>query len=215
MEIFMPNFTQLIIAAGYFGIFLIIFAESGFLLGFFFPGDSLIFTAGVFASHGIFNVWILFGICAVGAVLGDSLGYWTGRTFGPKIFRHSDSLFFKREYVDRTQAFYGKHGKKTIILARFVPIVRTFAPIMAGVGEMNYASFLAYNAAGGIAWPALYLFPAYFIGANFPQIENYFTLIVGVIIIVSVFPVAFGLWKEWKNTKIKGRNGSVSGPGIK
>ena len=195
----MFNLEQILTTAGYLGFFLIILAESGFFLGFFFPGDSLIFTAGIFASRGYFNIWVLFALCVLGTILGDTLGYWTGKIFGPKLFNREDSLLFKKKYVEKTKTFYDKHGKKTIILARFVPIVRTFAPIMAGVGEMPYGIFLPYNIIGGIFWPIVYLAPAYIIGTRFSGIENYFTLIVGAIILISILPIGYEMWKEWGN----------------
>ncbi len=119
--------SDIIITFGYIGIFITIFAESGFLLGFFLPGDSLLFTLGILAAQGIFNIYYLIGICIVAAILGDSFGYYIGNNFGPRLFNREESFFFKKEYVERTQAFFLKHGKRTIIMARFVPIVRTFA----------------------------------------------------------------------------------------
>src|SRR5947208_1596921 len=138
----MDLFTPYIIAFGYVGIFITLFAESGFLLGFFLPGDSLLFTVGILASQGYFSIGILIILGILAAILGDSFGYWMGSYFGPKLFNRKDSMFFKQEYVDRTEEFFKKYGVKTIILCRFVPIVRTFAPILAGMGSMRYRTFL-------------------------------------------------------------------------
>ncbi|MDD4988961.1 MAG: VTT domain-containing protein [Candidatus Pacebacteria bacterium] len=180
----------------YFGIFVVIFAESGFLLGFFLPGDSLLFTAGVLASQGIFNIWILVPLIVVAAILGDSFGYYMGNKFGPKIFIRKDSFFFKQEYVERTNKFYKTYGKKTIILARFVPIVRTFAPIFAGIGEMKYSTFLSFNMIGGLLWGSGMLLLGFFFGRVFPGIEHYLTYIIVAIVVISIFPIAREFFKK-------------------
>lgn len=185
----MHNLASFIIAAGYVGIFITIFAESGFFLGFFLPGDSLLFTLGVLASTGRFNIFILVFLAVAGAILGDSFGYWVGHRLGPKLFNRPDSLLFKRDYVTRTENFYARHGRKTIILARFVPIVRTFAPIMAGVGRMPYRQFLTYNVMGGSIWAGGLLSLGFCLGRIFPPVEHYLTYIIVVIIFLSIIPI--------------------------
>ncbi|MDD5068430.1 MAG: VTT domain-containing protein [Candidatus Pacebacteria bacterium] len=180
----------------YLGIFVVVFAESGFLLGFFLPGDSLLFTAGLLASQGIFNIWILVPLIVIGAILGDSFGYYMGNKLGPKIFVRKDSFFFKQENVEKTNHFYEKYGVKTIILARFVPIVRTFAPIFAGVGGMKYATFLSYNVIGGFLWGAGVTLAGFFLGRAFPGIEHYLTYIIIAIILLSFVPILLEYFKK-------------------
>src|SRR3989338_2670613 len=148
----------LIATVGLLGVFAIVFAESGLFFGFFLPGDSLLFTAGLLASQGHFNVFILWIGATLCAIAGDSVGYAFGRRVGPRLFTKEDSFFFHKDHIHRTEAFYEKHGKKTIILARFVPIVRTFAPILAGIGSMEYRTFLSFNVAGGVLWSTLLIF---------------------------------------------------------
>ena len=192
----MQSFTQIIIAFGYVGIAIAIFAESGFLLGFFLPGDSLVFAVGILASRGYFNIWILVIIAMVAAILGDSFGYSFGRYFGPRVFSKEDSKLFKKEYVNRTENFYHKYGSKTIILARFVPIIRTFAPVMAGVGKMEYKRFLANNVVGGVLWAGGVLLLSYFLGSRFKAIDKYFLWIVIIIILISVVPIIIDFLKK-------------------
>lgn len=155
------------------GVVAIVFAESGLFVGFFLPGDSLLFTAGLLASQGHFNIVLLWAGCMAGAILGDSVGYAFGRKVGPRIFTREDSFFFHKRHIERTQAFYAKYGKKTIVLARFVPIVRTFAPILAGVGQMEYRTFLVYNIAGGIGWSTVMIFLGFGLGSAVPGIDQY------------------------------------------
>ncbi len=199
----MENLQNIIIASGYLGIFVTIFAESGFLLGIFLPGDSLLFTLGLFASKGSFSILILWILSVSAAILGDSFGYFSGRKFGPAIFSKENSLFFRKSYLDKTQAFYDKYGKKTIILARFVPIVRTLAPIFAGVANMNYRTFVSYNIIGGILWPSVMLFSGFFLGNIFPGIKNYLSEVILIIIFLSFLPVIFELVKAYKSRRIK------------
>ncbi len=179
---------QLIAAFGLVGIILIIFAESGLFFGFFLPGDSLLFTAGFLASQGYFSIWILAFGTFFAAVLGDSVGYWFGKKTGPKLFTKEDSFLFKKEYILRAEEFYEKHGKKTIILARFIPIVRTFAPIVAGIGNMNYKVFLKYNIVGGALWAIGLTFLGYFLGRIIPGVDKYIIPIVILILLTSFLP---------------------------
>ena len=194
----MSNLQEFILTFGYIGIFITIFAESGFLLGFFLPGDSLLFTLGLLSSMHIFNFWILVPLTIIAAVLGDTFGYYLGQTFGPRIFSRDDSWLFKKRYVHETEEFYKKHGKKAIVLARFIPLVRTFIPIFAGIGTMNYRVFLFYNIIGGIIWAGGFLTVAYILGKRFPGIEHYLVYIIAGIVIVSVLPVARELLKRYR-----------------
>ncbi|NTV35800.1 MAG: DedA family protein, partial [Anaerolineaceae bacterium] len=164
-------------------LFVIIFIETGLVVTPFLPGDSLLFASGALAaSTGQLNIMLLFVIMAVAAILGDTANYWIGHKIGPKAFT-SNSRFLKREYLDRTHAFYEKHGGKTIFFARFIPIIRTFAPFVAGIGEMTYGHFITYNVVGGIVWTGLFLFAGYFFG-KIPFVENNFSLVVIAIILI-------------------------------
>ncbi|MCX6730201.1 MAG: VTT domain-containing protein [Candidatus Portnoybacteria bacterium] len=173
---------------GYVGLFGIIFAESGLLVGFFLPGDSLLFTAGFLASQGILNIWILMGLTFVAAVAGDSAGYWFGDKVGDKIFTKEESWIFKKDNIRKANEFFEKHGSKTIILARFVPIVRTFVPILAGVGTMRYRRFLIFNIIGGALWTLGVSLLGFFLGKVIPNIDKYLLPIILLIIIISVSP---------------------------
>jgi len=184
----MFDLIALVKAAGYLGLFAIIFAESGLFFGFFLPGDSLLFTAGFLASQGFLSIWPLVIILTLAAVLGDSTGYAFGAKVGRKIFYKEDSLFFNKNNIMRAQKFFEKHGRKTIILARFVPAVRTFVPILAGVGGMNYRVFLTYNVFGGLLWAAGITLLGYFLGQSVPHAERYLLPIVAAIIFVSLLP---------------------------
>ena len=188
---------------GLVGVFFIIFAESGLFFGFFLPGDSLLFTAGFLASQNILNINILVWVSFLCAVLGDSIGYWFGKKVGPKIFSKDDSIFFHKKHIERAQKFYDKYGNKTIFLARFVPIVRTFAPIVAGVGQMKYKNFISYNIVGGFVWTFLMVYAGYFLGRVVPGVDKYLLPIILIIIIVSFLPVVFEYMKSRKDNKIK------------
>ncbi|MBI5912852.1 VTT domain-containing protein [Candidatus Azambacteria bacterium] len=197
----MFDIVALVKTAGYIGIFGMIFAESGLFFGFFFPGESLLFTAGILASQGLLDFYILAPLVFAGAVLGDTVGYAFGRKVGPAIFTSENSLFFNKKNIERTRTFYEKYGTKTIILARFVPIVRTFAPIFAGVGQMRYKTFLAYNLIGGALWGLGVTGIAYYLGGLIPDLERYLLPIVGLIIIVSLIPLALEYIAHRKNSK--------------
>ena len=191
------DLTSYIVTFGYVGIFLTIFAESGVLIGFFLPGDSLLFTVALLASQGHLNIFILIVGCIVAAVLGDSFGYYLGHTLGPKIFSREDSWFFNKKHVEEARVFFEKHGKKSIILARFVPIVRTFIPIFAGVGEMNYRTFLSYNIIGGTLWAGGFLLVSYCVGSIVPGIDKYLTVVILGIVIVSALPIIIPVVKNY------------------
>ena len=190
------DLRTLILNIGILGVFGIVFAESGLFFGFFLPGDSLLLTAGLLASQGFFDIKILILGCCFGAIAGDSVGYWFGNKTGPKIFKRPNSLLFKRENLLKAKAFYEKHGGKTIILARFMPFIRTFAPIVAGAGEMHYYRFLFFNIFGGIFWVLLMSLLGYFLGELVPDIDKYILFIVGGIIFLSVLPTAVHLWRD-------------------
>jgi membrane-associated protein len=180
------------------GLFLIIFAETGLLIGFFLPGDSLLFTAGILASQGNLNIAVIALGCFLAAVIGDQVGYTIGHRAGPPLFRRPDSRFFKQRYVDRTKEFFDKHGPKTILLARFVPIVRTFAPVLAGVGEMNRRTFTTYNVIGGFIWGIGVTVAGYLLGeAIGSDIDKYLLPIIAVVIALSLLPVLL----EWRKAR--------------
>lgn len=167
-------------------LFIVIFIETGLVVTPFLPGDSLLFAAGAFAAKGSFNVSLLFFMLWLAAVLGDTANYWIGHYIGPRVFREN-VRWLKREYLERTQAFYDKHGGKTIFLARFIPIIRTFAPFVAGIGKMRYGYFITYNVVGGLVWTALFIFGGYFFG-NLPLVKDNFSFIIIAIILISVLP---------------------------
>ena len=177
-------------------LFAIIFAETGLVVMPLLPGDSLLFAAGAFAALGALDPWILFGLLSVAAILGDTVNYWIGARVGPKAFS-GNIRFLKKSYLDRTHAFYEKYGAKTIVIARFVPIVRTFAPFVAGIGGMNYATFITYNVVGGVAWVGVCVWAGYFFG-NIPVVKENFTLVIFAIIGISVLPVVIEVVKGWK-----------------
>ncbi|HEY0929730.1 MAG TPA: VTT domain-containing protein [Gemmatimonas sp.] len=189
--------------AGYFGLTLIIFAETGLLVGFFLPGDSLLVTAGLLAADPAFglNVWLLGVILTVAAIVGDTVGYNVGKTAGPRIFNREDSLFFHKNHLLRAQAFYEKHGGKTIIIARFMPIVRTFAPVVAGVGRMEYRAFLAYNIAGGVLWIWSMLMTGWVLARTVPTVAQHVEKVILVVVFLSVLPGIIAWLRERAKSK--------------
>lgn len=192
------DIAELIRWGGYTALVLIVFAETGLLAGFFLPGDSLLVTAGLLAStDGILNIWVLSGLLCVAAIAGDSAGYAIGYHLGPRLFRREDSRLFHKDHLVRTQHFYEKYGAKTIVIARFVPIVRTFAPTVAGVGRMDYRRFLTYNVVGGIGWVLSMTLGGFFLGRVIPDIEHQLHWVIGIIIVLSVIPIA----REWHLAK--------------
>lgn len=192
------NFDPVILIKGFglLGLLGIIFAESGLFFGFFLPGDSLLFSAGLLASAGYMNLWILLILAPVAAVLGDNVGYWFGKKVGPKLFKQEDSFFFNKKYIEKTNAFYLKHGRKTIVFARFMPIVRTFAPILAGMGGMEYKTFFRFNFWGGLLWTTTLLILGYFLGRAIPNIDQYILPAVGAVVIISLIPVFFQIFRK-------------------
>lgn len=187
---------ELIRAVGLVGLFCIVFAETGLFLGFFFPGDSLLFVAGLLAAQGLFPVSVLILVLLVAAITGNMVGYWFGKKVGPKLFERDDSLLFRKAHVRRAQSFYEKHGAKTIMLARFVPIVRTFGPIVAGIAEMNYRSFMIYNVLGALLWTVGLTLGGYLFGNLITDIDRYLLPVILAIIIVSFLPAVWHIWKE-------------------
>lgn len=193
MDKFLPQIIDALGIWTYLALFFVIFMETGFVVTPFLPGDSLLFAAGAIAAISRLELIPLFLIVAAAAVLGDTANYWIGHYIGPRAFS-GNIRFLKKEYLDRTQAFYEKHGGKTILLARFVPIVRTFAPFVAGIGKMRYTYFISYNVFGGILWTALFTFGGYFVG-NLPIVQENFSLIVVAIILISVMPMVYEVVK--------------------
>lgn len=181
---------------GYVVLTAIVFTETGLLIGFFLPGDSLLITAGLVAATGALNIWWLNLLLCAAAIIGDSVGYAIGRRLGPALFTREKSRLFNPKHVERTRLFYERYGAKTIVIARFVPIVRTFAPVVAGVGMMNYRRFLTYNVVGGIGWVVSMTWAGYLLGRAIPGINRHIHIVVIVVIILSVLPIVFEVVKE-------------------
>lgn len=179
---------------GYVGITFIIFAETGLLIGFFLPGDSLLVTAGLLSSQLLFglNVFVLGLLLSVASILGNTVGYYIGKITGPRLFTRENSLLFNRKHLDRAHAFYERHGGKTIVLARFMPIIRTFVPVVAGVGQMQYRRYTLYNVIGGLAWIWSMLFVGYFLGRYIPGIADHIEIVILVVIVLSFLPGIIG-----------------------
>ena len=194
---------------GYVGLTAIIFSETGLLVGFFLPGDSLLVTAGLFASQPEFglNVYLLGAILSVAAIVGDAIGYWVGRMSGPRLFKKEESFFFKPRYLRQAADFYERHGGKTIILARFMPIARTFVPTVAGAAGMNYARFTMFNVVGGVLWIWSMLFVGYFLGRYIPGIDRHIEKVILVIVFLSISPA---LWHWIKSRRAKPTTASNS-----
>jgi len=190
------SLDDLIRWGGYAVLVGIVFTETGLLVGFFLPGDSLLVTAGLVAAAGGLNVWWVNGLLIVAAVVGDSVGYAIGARLGPRLFTRERSLLFNPRHVERTRRFYERHGAKTIVIARFVPIIRTFAPVVAGVGQMRYRRFLVYNVAGGVGWVTSMTWTGYLLGRAIPNIADYIHIVVIVVIVVSVIPIVVEILRE-------------------
>lgn len=198
------NIPELIRIAGHVGLPIIVFAETGLLIGFFLPGDSLLLTAGLFAARGDLNIATLLVTLIPAAVIGNATGYWIGRRTGAALYSRPDSLLFRREHVRMTQMYYEQHGGKTIILAQFIPILRTFAPVVAGVGEMGYRRFATYNIVGAVAWVASMTMGGYLLGNLIPDIGNRIHIVIAVVIAVSLLPPAIA----WLRNRRQSATGS-------
>ena len=185
----------LIAYGGMFILFVIIFAETGLMVGFFLPGDSLLVTAGLFAAKGDLSVFWLIVVLSIAAIAGDSTGYWIGKTAGPTIYKKEDSRFFKKSHLRKAEQFYIRHGGKTIILARFVPIIRTFAPVVAGAAGMEYKRFVSFNIFGGILWVASMSLIGYYLG-RIPGIDKNIDIVVIIVIFLSFLPIIFEWWRN-------------------
>jgi membrane-associated protein len=188
--------------AGYLGLTAIIFAETGLLVGFFLPGDSLLVTAGLLATKGLFNVYSLGLLLNVAAAAGNSAGYLIGRQTGPRIFTRDDSLLFNKKHVIRAQEFYAKHGRKAVILAQFMPIIRTFSPVVAGVGRMPYRQFVVISVLGTIFWVWSMLFIGYFLGTAIPGLDKHIEILVLVVVFISILPGIISWYRERRKTAV-------------
>jgi len=202
------SLADLIRWGGYTVLVAIVFCETGLLVGFFLPGDSLLITAGLVAAAGTLDIWWLNALLMAAAIVGDSVGYAIGYRSGPRIFTREDSLLFNRRHLIRTREFYERYGGKTIVIARFVPIIRTFAPVVAGVGQMRYARFVFYNVFGGVGWVAGMTGAGYLLGSVIPNISKYVHLVVGIVIVLSVLPIAV----EILRARRRGATSGLSGP---
>jgi len=205
MSLFGISVEALVTAGGYLGVFAMIFAESGLLVGAVLPGDSLLFTAGLLAAQGFFAIIPLAALAAAAAILGDNVGYAFGRRVGARLFTRPRSRFFRPEYVEKAGVFYDTHGPRAIMFGRFIPIVRTFAPIIAGVGKMPYGTFLFYNILGGIVWGAGLTVLGYFLGNVIPDIDHYLLPVVLSIIALSLLPGALPLLRGWRRRRVRSR----------
>ena len=193
------NLTSIIQFVGYPGLFTAVFLESGVFFGFFLPGASMLFTAGLLASQGIFNIWILIPLLTIAAILGDNAGYWFGAKVGYRLFLRPDSRFFRQDHLKRAKDFYDRHGFLAIVLARFIPIIRTFAPIVAGVVHMRYRVFVVYNIVGALLWASGVTFLCFYLGEKIPGVETYLTPIITAIIIVTCIPLVREYFRQRKD----------------
>jgi membrane-associated protein len=201
----------LIAWGGYVGLTAIVFAETGLLVGFFLPGDSLLVTAGLLASQGYFRLWILGCLLTGAALLGNSLGYYIGKAAGPRLFTREDSLLFNKRHLYRAHDFYERHGGKTIVLARFMPIVRTFVPVVAGLGRMPFGRYTVYNVLGGVAWIWSMLFTGFFLGRYIPGIDQHIEIIIVAIVALSFLPAVVHWYGERKRPPSAAPAGGVGG----
>ncbi len=191
-----PSIEEIIRWGGTLALIAIVFAETGLLVGFFLPGDSLLVTAGLFAARGDLNVAMLLVTLSIAAIVGDAVGYAIGRRLGPKLFKKEDSLLFKRKHLVKAHEFYERYGGKTIVIARFVPIIRTFAPTVAGAAEMTYSKFAAFNVFGGILWVFSMVLGGYALGSVIPNIDKYIHYVIAIVVFLSLLPPVFEWWRE-------------------
>jgi len=191
------DMSDLVRWCGYIGLIIIVFAETGLLVGFFLPGDSLLVTAGVFAFRGDLDIWTLNALLIPAAILGDATGYWFGAKTGPKLYERKDSRLFKQRHLQAAKDFYEKHGGKTIIIARFVPIIRTFAPIVAGVAQMSYRRFASFNVFGGLGWVVSMTFVGYFLANLIPGIDKHIEPVIILVVFLSLIPGIIHFGKAW------------------
>ncbi len=195
------NLQHFLVTASYLGVFGMLFGETGLLVGFILPGDSLLVTAGILAAAGTLSLPLVALVSVAAAIIGDSVGYEIGKRVGPRLFRRPKSRFFNPKNVERARAYFDRYGAKTLVLARFIPVVRTFAPPVAGVAKMPYRRFLSFNAIGGLLWGAGVPTAAYFLGQLIPNLDRYLLLVIGVVIVVSLIPVGLELLRGRKNGK--------------
>ena len=194
------NLQQFLLSASYLGIFGLLFAETGLLVGFILPGDSLLVTAGILAAAGTLSLPLVITVSVAAAIIGDSVGYELGARVGPRLFRRPKSRLFNPKNVERAQAYFNRYGARTLVLARFIPVVRTFAPPVAGVAKMPYRRFLTFNALGGLLWGAGVPTAAYFLGQLIPNLDRYLLVVIGVVIAISLIPVGLELLQGRKNS---------------
>lgn len=194
----MFDVQHIIQVGGIFIVAAIVFAESGLLIGFFLPGDTLLFGAGLLASQGEMNVWVLIAAVIAAAIIGDNVGYSIGQKAGPKMFKKQDGILFRQEYIEKAEAFYEKHGGKTIILARFTPIVRTFAPVVAGIGNMSRRRFMVFNVVGAILWATTVILLGYWLGTKIPHLDQYIEVTLLAVVLISLLVATGHLLKDPK-----------------
>ena len=209
----LSNLPELIQWAGFLGLTIIIFSETGLLVGVFLPGDSLLVTAGLLGAQGYINVFRLAPLLTIAAICGNSTGYLIGRTTGPRIFRRNDSLFFNKKHATRAHEFYERYGKKTIVIAQFMPIIRTFSPVVAGVGDTSFRFFLTYNVVGAIAWVWSMIFIGYFLSRYIPGVNQHIELVVVIVVLVSIMPGVISGVRARKRTKAAAVVTEGPGPG--
>jgi membrane-associated protein len=204
----LSNLPELVQWAGLFGLAAIIFSETGLLIGVFLPGDSLLVTAGLLAARGYLNVYALAPVLTVAAICGNSVGYFIGRATGPRIFSRENSLFFNKKHAIRAHEFYEKHGRKTIVLAQFMPIIRTFGPVVAGVGGMKFRTFITFNIMGAVLWIWSMVAIGYFLGSYIPGIDQHIEIVVAIVVFISLLPGLISWYRGKRAKQYDGSSGS-------